>query len=139
MCKRFCIFICCLLAVGVTAQAATITIVDLPATGTDAAIDISGLKTYTHAFDFGSNAPGVVNGVVFEQGPTGNVRAAFTRTSRQGYRYTLTDTRPAVTINIHAGNDPSTQADGNSRDLLRDMLYCPTMGVKPSPSGENFS
>ncbi len=57
MCKRFFIVICCLLAVGMTAQAGTFTIVDLPAKGTDAATGISTSKTYTHAFDFGSRAP----------------------------------------------------------------------------------
>ncbi|MGE5295562.1 MAG: hypothetical protein ACM3VT_12095, partial [Solirubrobacterales bacterium] len=36
------------------AQAGTFSIVDLPATGTDAAIGIDATKEYTHTFDFGS-------------------------------------------------------------------------------------
>jgi len=111
------------LTAGVTAQAGTFTILDLPATGTDGAIGISGSKTYTHAFDFGSNAPVTINGVVLERGPTANIRAVFTGTSRQGYRYTVTDTRASVTINTHAGNDPAGQTDGSSAGLLRDMIY----------------
>ena len=123
MCRRISIILCCLLTAGVTAQAGTFTIVDLPAVGTDAAIDISASKTYTHTFDFGSNAPVTINGVVFEQGPTANPRAVFTGTSRQGYGYGITDTRASVTINVHAGNDPSAQADGSSAGLVRDMIY----------------
>ena len=60
------------LSVSMT-QAATLTIVDLPATGTDDAIGINSGKTYTHAFDFGSNAPVTINGVAFDQGPTSSV------------------------------------------------------------------
>ncbi len=124
MCKRISIILCCLLVAGVTAQAGTFTIVDLPATGTDAAIGINGNKTYTHAFDFGSRAPATINGVVFERGPTANLTAAYTRTSRQGYGYTIADTRAAMNIQAtHAGNDPSAQVDGNSKELLWDMIY----------------
>ena len=81
------------LATGLPARAGTLTIVDLPATGTDAAIGISTGKVYTHTFDFGTNAPVTINGVVFEQGPTANLTAAYTRTSKQGYGYTIADTR----------------------------------------------
>ena len=92
--------LCCLLTAGLTAQAGTFTIVDLPATGTDAAIGISTGKTYTHAFDFGSNAPVTINGVALEQGPTANLTAAYTGTSRQGYGYTINDTRAAVRTSL---------------------------------------
>ena len=68
MCRRVTVLLACVLAAALTAQAATFTIVDLPSKGTDAAIGISGSKTYTHTFDFGSNAPVTINGVVFQQG-----------------------------------------------------------------------
>jgi hypothetical protein len=130
MCKRAIVFLSCVLAAGLTVQAGTFTIVDLPATGTDAAIGISTSKTYTHAFDFGANAPVTINGVVLEQGPTANLAGAYTGTSRQGYGYTIADTRASVLIYVHAGNDPSSQADGSSAEMLRDMVYhaSPTPG-----------
>jgi len=105
------------------AQAGTFTIVDLPATGTDGAIGIRVDKTYTHAFDFGSNAPVTINGVVLEQGPTASITAVFNGTSRQGYRYRITDTRTSISVAIHAGNDPAAYADGSSAEMLRDMIY----------------
>ena len=111
------------LAAGLPAWAGTLTIVNLPATGTDAAIGISTDKVYTHTFDFGSNAPVTINGVAFEQGPTASFTAAYTRTSKQGYGYTITDTRTSISIAIHAGNDPSAQVDGNSAGMFRDMIY----------------
>jgi hypothetical protein len=123
MCKRMIIFLGCVLAAGLTVQAGTFTIVDLPATGTDAAIGISTSKTYTHTFDFGANAPVTINGVVFERGPTASLTALYTGTSRQGYGYTLSETRATMNLPVHAGNDPSAQADGDSAELLRDMVY----------------
>ena len=107
------------MVMSLTAQAGTMTIVDLPATGTNAAIGISSTKVYTHTYDFGSNAPVTINGVAFEQGPTANVRAVYTRTSKQGFGYTLTDTRSSISLNIHAGNDPAGQADGDSAGAAR--------------------
>ena len=130
MSRPFFVVFCCVLAVDVTTQAGTFTIVDLPATGTDAATGISTSKTYTHAFDFGVNAPVTINGVVFERGPTANLTAAYTGTSRQGCGYTISDTRAATNISAtHAGNDPSAQADGSCVGLLWDMVYHVTPNV----------
>jgi hypothetical protein len=111
------------LAVSLPAWAGTLTIVNLPATGTDAAIGIGTGKVYTHAFDFGSGTPATINGVVLEQGPTASLTAAYKGTSKQGYGYTITDTRATVNIPIHAGNDPAGQADGGSANMLRAMIY----------------
>ena len=97
------------LAMSLPARAATLTIVDLPATGTDAAIGISSSKAYTHTFDFGTNAPVTINGVVFEQGPTANMTATYNGTSKYGYGYILGDTRATVNLQVHAGNDPAGQ------------------------------
>ncbi len=112
-----------LLLMASVVQAGTFAVVDLPATGTDAATGIDAAKTYTHTFDCGSGSPVTINGVVFEQGPTASFTATHNGTSRWGYGYTISDTRASVQINIHAGNDPSAQADGSSAEMLRDMIY----------------
>jgi hypothetical protein len=99
------------------------TVVELPAVGTDAAIGIDASKTYTHALDFGTGAPTTINGVAFDQGPTANLSSLYEGISSQGYGYTINDTRTAVNVKPHAGNDPSTYADGASAEMLRDMIY----------------
>ncbi|MCF7975591.1 MAG: discoidin domain-containing protein [Phycisphaerae bacterium] len=124
MCKKMTLLILVLgMSLTVCAYGATLTIVDLPATGTDAASGISPDKTYTHAFDFGTNAPVTINGVAFEQGTTSNLTAVYTAVSSQGYGYTIDDTRSSPANSIHAGNDASSQADGQFAELLRDMLF----------------
>jgi len=105
------------------AYGASLTIVDLPATNTDAAIGIDPAKTYTHTLDFGNNAPTTINGVAFDQGPTENVREPYVGVSSQGYGYIVDDTRSDVKINPHGGDDPSSQADGASAEMLKDMIY----------------
>jgi len=104
------------------AQAGTLSVVDLPATGTDDAIDINSGKNYTHTFDFGLNAPVTINGVAFEQGPTATLSSVYTGTSSWGYGYTIDDTRRPMDVPIHAGN-ANVEADGNSNGLLLDMIY----------------
>ena len=101
----------------------SINIVDLPATNTDGAIDIQPYKTYTHAIDFGTNAPAVINGVAFDQGPTETLEAPFEGVSSQGYGYIIDDSRAPNYFKIkpHGGNDP--EADGNSAEMLRDMIF----------------
>jgi hypothetical protein len=46
---------------------AVISIVQLPASGTDAATGIRPDKTYTHLLDFGGGTPATINGVAFTQ------------------------------------------------------------------------
>ncbi len=124
-CARASVAILAILWLSGVAPAGTMTLVDLPATGTDAAIGISTTKTYTHAYDFGSygSGPATINGVALERGPTASLTAAYNGKSRQGYRYTITDTRATVNLPLHAGSDCSSQADGSSRTMLWDMLY----------------
>jgi len=108
------------------AQAGTLSIVDLPATGTDDAIGINSGKTYTHTFDFGSNAPVTINDVAFEQGPTAGLSSVYTGTSSWGYGYTIDDTRRPVDVGIHAGGGAGTAdtpADGDSMWLFRDFIW----------------
>jgi len=116
MCK-ICIYTLIGLCLAGSAYGASMTIVDLPAIGTDAAIDIGPNKTYTHAFDFGTNAPTTINGVAFDQGPTSNVLEPFVGASSQGYGYTIDDTRGSVRVYSHGGDDPSSQADGDAGDI----------------------
>jgi hypothetical protein len=107
----------------VKAAPSPFTVKDLPAIGTDAAIGINPSKTYTHAFDFGTNAPAIINGVVLDQGPTENIREPYAGVSSQGYGYIIDDTRASFRINSHGGSDASDQADGDSAEMLRDMIY----------------
>ncbi len=104
------------------AHAATLIVVDLPAIGTDDAIDINSGKIYTHAFDFGSNAPVAINGVALDQGPTSGLSSVHTGTSSWGYGYTIDDTRRPVNIPTHAGPSDAP-ADGSSNGLFMDFIY----------------
>ncbi|MBL7186335.1 MAG: LamG domain-containing protein [Phycisphaerae bacterium] len=104
------------------AQAGTLSIVDLPATGTDEAIGINSGKTYTHAFDFGSNAPVTINGVALDQGPTSGMSSVYTGTSSWGYGYTIDDTRRPMNVPTHAGPSDAP-ADGGSNGLFMDFIY----------------
>ncbi len=104
------------------AQAGTLSVVDLPAIGTDDAIDINISKTYTHTFDFGSNAPVTINGVAFEQGLTASLSSVYTGTSSWGYGYTIDDTRRPVNVPVHAGPSDAP-ADGSSNGLFMDFIY----------------
>jgi hypothetical protein len=108
------------------AQGGTMSVVDLPATGTDGAIDINIDKTYTHTFDFGSNAPVTINGIAFEQGPTAGLSSVYTGTSSWGYGYTIDDTRRPMNVPVHAGGGAGTAdtpADGGSNGLFLDFIY----------------
>ncbi len=122
MCTRVVVSLLCLLGMCLTVQAATITIVDLPSTGTDGAIGITTDKVYTHTFDFGLGTPVTINGVPFEQGPPSGVSSPYTGTSIWGYGYTIESTASGVVVDVHAGND-NTDADGSAEELLRDMIY----------------
>jgi len=123
MCKKSILRLPAIVALCVSmAQAATLTIVDLPATGTDDAIGISSGKTYTHAFDFGSNAPVTINGVALDQGPTSSMSSVHTGTSSWGYGYTIDDTRRPMNVPTHAGPS-NAPADGSSNGLFMDFIY----------------
>ena len=102
----------------------SMTIVDLPATGTDAAIGIDASKTYTHIFDFGSADSAIVNGVDCTPPFTENLAAFWEDVSPQGYGYVVDDSRGTVVIKSNPGNeDVLTMCDGNSVALFRDMIY----------------
>ncbi len=109
-------------------KASSMTVVDLPATGTDAAIGIDANKTYTHTIDFGKDGIATINGVDFLPFVDNLKSASAVKeyTSLQGYGFIVDDTRnPSVNIeaNDGSGNIPSSQCDGSSIDLLTDMIY----------------
>ena len=113
---------------GLLFAQSTMTVVDLPATGTDAAIGIDAAKTYTHAIDFGLGNIATINGVEFflVEDNFKSVDAVKEYTSDQGYGFIVDDSRnPAVNIeaNDGASSDASSQCDGGSVDLLTDMIY----------------
>jgi len=111
---------------GLLFAQSSMTIVDLPVTGTDAAIGIDTSKTYTHTIDFGLDYIAAINGVDFLPFVDNlkSASAVIEYTSLQGYGFIVDDTRnPAVNIEAHAGNDPSSQCDGSSVDLLTDMIF----------------
>lgn len=104
--------------------ASTITIVDIPLTGSDAASGISSEYTYTHALDFGSQA-GVaaysINSVPITQaGISGNTFSGTDATSGKAWSISGNN-------QWHAGNT-NTRSDGDTSKLLRDM-YVPFSGA----------
>lgn len=122
------------LLAGAIAQAGTISVVNLPPTGTDLATGITTNKHYVCAFDFGNGTAVNINGVTFTHynPPTGT---DYLSTADANFGGTLTLTSPgtngvnhSVTINISRtsnsgqGNVPG-QADGNMKTLLTDLIY----------------
>ncbi|QJE97300.1 beta strand repeat-containing protein [Luteolibacter luteus] len=108
-------------------------IVDLPATGTDAASDISSTKTYTHALDFGATiVPVTLNGVSFHQTnvpPTGN-DAAGTDNDRWDSTDTTGGRSGVFTMTKSLANDwpqntngQAAGADGEMFNLLTDFSH----------------
>jgi alpha-L-rhamnosidase len=112
-------------------EAGTITMANLPATGTDAATGISTANTYLCCIDFGNSAnpPGNINGVQFIHPNLGNQTVNTTNgvDANHGGSYTITTGGPtaceiAETSSTTQGS-VTNQADGNMRALLTDMIY----------------
>ena len=78
---------------GLLMAESSMTIVDLPATGTDAAIGIDASKTYTHTFDCGSGDEAVINGVELWAPSFDDLGDLFEATSSQGFDYVIDDSR----------------------------------------------
>ncbi len=113
---------------GLLFAQSTMTVVDLPATGTDAAIGIDANKTYSHTIDFGSGDIASINGVDFFPF-INNVKSTYDvieNTYLQGYGFIVSDTRyPAVNLQANDGTfyPADSQCDGNSLALLTDMIF----------------
>ncbi|HEV2319556.1 MAG TPA: alpha-L-rhamnosidase C-terminal domain-containing protein [Verrucomicrobiae bacterium] len=114
-----------------SSRAGTITVGNLPATGTDPATGISPTNTYLCCIDFGNSAnpPGSINGVPFIHPNLGNQVVNTTNgvDANHGGSYTITTGGPAAceiaeTSSTTQGN-VTNQADGNMRTLLTDLIY----------------
>ena len=101
----------------------SISILALPAVGTDAASGLNGANTYLSALDFGTGAdPTTVNGVVFEKiDPTGFAATNGIDTTYGGNWGLSKTTIFGPTLTGMAG-DASGQADGSMLTLLNDAV-----------------
>src|ERR1035441_6419952 len=117
-------------------RAGTITVVNLPATGTDAVTGITTNKHYVCAFDFGNNGspPGNINGVPFTHPDLGNQTVNVTNIidPNFGGQVIMSSGGPVVngcklarTSNSGQGS-LSGQANGNMFGLLTDLIYVGT-------------
>ncbi|MGH7954175.1 MAG: hypothetical protein ACREFE_19960, partial [Limisphaerales bacterium] len=115
-----------------SARAGTITVVDLPATGTDAGSEITTNKHYVCAFNFGNNGTNspspTINGVPFTHFTAINVATTDVTDANFGGTVTLTVGGPAGTEVLKQGSSAGQgnlagQADGGMFTLLTDMLY----------------
>lgn len=116
------------LLMGGPSRAGTITVVNLPATGTDAATGISPSNTYLCCIDFGDNAspPGNINGVPFVHPDLGNQTVnSYTNTDPNfgGSYIVTTGGSAACKIARTTSTTPAGQADGNTWAMLNDMIY----------------
>lgn len=107
------------LATARSASAGTISIGNIPATGSDAGGPISNANTYTHALDFGPDGSGtmLINGVTFTRT---NSFAGTDTTTGNGYA--------VASVNIGNGmqntaSGGTTFADGNTSALLFDFFH----------------
>ncbi len=122
------------LVTAASTYAGTITIVDLPATGTDASSDITNSKSYTCAVNFGTQAGTVptnviVGGVTFYHfGPVDNVITTTNAVdSIHGGRFVLSCGGPNAN-KLRTQNNPgqgavASQADGNMQIVLSDQVF----------------
>jgi rhamnogalacturonan endolyase len=122
-----------LLVAVTTAHAGSISVVSLPATGTDAASGINATNSYKCALDFGNATTAVsVNGVSFQQlslsgKGTGadNSHPLFTGTDAIfGGTWTLAGNYAGTIGFAGTSNTGATsQADGSMQSLLSDLTY----------------
>ena len=134
-------------------HAGTISVVDLPATGTDAASGISTANSYLDAFDFGNNANVgsslAINGVNFTHF-TLAAQTTYTTTNTTDL-YTGGGTLTLSGDGYNApGNTPfnmsssltqgglSSQADGNMFTLFTDMFYLARVGATNAWMTQNY-
>ena len=108
--------------------AGTISVANLPATGTDAATGIATTNAYLCCIDFGNSTtpPGNINGVPFIHPDLGNQIVNTTNgvDSNHGGSYTITTGGPAACKIARATSTaPGGQADGNTWLMLNDMIY----------------
>ncbi len=100
----------------------TITIVNLPATGTDAATGINATNTYLCCLAFGSAAGGVtINSVPFQQVHPGGVAPPFNGTdTTHGGTYSLSANH---NLNSTSNGNAASQADGSTETMLGTVIF----------------
>ena len=121
-------------------RAGTITVGNLPATGTDAATGISAANTYLCCLDFGSynTTTYSINGVNFQHLDPGNQTVntvSGTESAGHGGTYTISSgpqplgpaCKLARTSSTTQGS-PSSQADGTSLTMFYDLIYVGSSG-----------
>jgi uncharacterized delta-60 repeat protein len=91
-----------------------VSIVDIPATGSDAASGLSSSKTYTHALDFGNGSGTiVVNGVTF------NRVSSYSQSGSYGF----TAESPAHASWYYGNPRTPAASDGNMSTMLNDFFH----------------
>ena len=100
---------------------ASLHVVDLPSSGTDAATGISTSKTYTHTLNFNATSNVTINGVDF-------LGAGNTGTSLQGKGFNLVGSTGT------ASGTPHVSADGDTRTMLETLIFHSAAGVGTSIS-----
>jgi hypothetical protein len=102
---------------------AVLSIVRLPASGTDAATGIHPDKTYTHLLDFGGGNPATINGVAFTQVDHPEIRQD--RFEDPKNRFQLQKSGGMGLFQTYQENKAGAAlfSDGGIRDLLADYTY----------------
>ena len=125
------------------AQAGTVTVGNLPATGTDSATGISTTNNYLCCIDFGNSTdpPGNINGVPFIHPDLGNQLVNTTNgvDPNHGGTYTITTGGSAACkIARTTSATPGGQADGNIWSMLNDMIYVGSAAPVNSWLNQNY-
>ncbi len=109
------------LLTAASVRAGTITLVSLPATGTDAATGIASTNTYLCCLAFGSSANVTINGVPFQFVHPGGVVPPVSGTdTTHGGTYILSANH---NLNSTSNTNVNNQADGSTKTLLTDVIF----------------
>jgi hypothetical protein len=115
------LFMAAFLLAAASIRAGTITLVNLPATGTDAATGISTANTYVCCLAFGSSANVTINSVPFQQVKPGGVAPPVSGTdSTHGGTYTLNANH---NLNSTSNGNAPSQANGSTETMLVDVIF----------------
>jgi len=115
------LFMAAFLLAAASIRAGTITLVNLPATGTDAATGISTANTYVCCLAFGSSANVTINSVPFQQVKPGGVAPPVSGTdSTHGGTYTLNANH---NLNSTSNVNAPSQANGSTETMLVDVIF----------------
>lgn len=109
------------LLAAASVRAGTITVVNLPATGTDAATGISSTNTYLCCLAFGSSSNITINGVPFQSvHPTGVVPPVSGTDTTHSGTYILSANH---NLNSTSNTNATSQANGSTETMLVDVIF----------------